>query len=258
MVLQELFDSLTHGELSQVYVGGAESEDGQIREEDRARIINCLQLGLTALYKRFHIREGRVRVMMIPNQSIYILDKHFLIDRTDPNAVVTPLPSGAISYLDDSEWPFSDNPLKIDEVYDDLGDPLRINDRYSPDSIRTPNVNTISVPQIIRERGYSAKECDRPQQFLDVVYRANHPKIDVIEACAAPMAYDIELPEAYVEALLYFVASRVMNPVGMSGEFHSGNNWASKYEYACQRLENENLDIDDFGEEDKFSQAGFV
>ena len=56
MLLSELFDQLTFGELSQIYVAGRD-EIG-IQAADYEKIIPHINLGLTELHKRFEIKTN--------------------------------------------------------------------------------------------------------------------------------------------------------------------------------------------------------
>ena len=53
MKLKEVFDQLTYGELSQLSIGG--QAQGEITEENYARVVAHVNLGLSAIYKRFHL-----------------------------------------------------------------------------------------------------------------------------------------------------------------------------------------------------------
>ena len=68
----------------------------------------------------------------------------------------------------------------------------------------------------------------------------------------------MELPDAYLEALLYFVASRINNPIGMTNEFHAGNSYAAKYEQECARLEMLNLEVDQGYQNTRLRAGGWV
>ena len=68
------------------------------------------------------------------------------------------------------------------------------------------------------------------------MYRASHPKIVKGITLFDPSRVQVNLPETHLNALLLFVASRAHNPVGMTGEFNSGNNYAVKYEAECDQL----------------------
>ena len=52
-----------------------------------------------------------------------------------------------------------------------------------------------------------------------------------------PEITKVELPSSHLQALLYFVASRTYNPIGMTNELNAGNNWYANCEAACQELE---------------------
>ena len=69
---------------------------------------------------------------------------------------------------------------------------------------------------------------------------------------------EIELPYSHLEALLYFIASRVHNPIGMANEFHAGNSWAAKYEHECVRLEQLNLRVDQGEDNTNFCRNGWI
>jgi hypothetical protein len=71
---------------------------------------------------------------------------------------------------------------------------------------------------------------------LELVYRANHPKIIKGITLFDPTRVQVQLPESHLNALLLFVASRVHTPGGMTGEFNAGNNYAVKYEAECEQL----------------------
>ena len=106
------------------------------------------------------------------------------------------------------------------------------------------------------------KVFDVPEQYktdsLEVVYRANHPKLVESGGGINPEAIELELPYSHLEALLYFVASRVHNPMGMANEFHSGNSWAAKYEAECMKLQQQNLEIDEGNDNDRLGRNGWV
>ncbi len=66
------------------------------------------------------------------------------------------------------------------------------------------------------------------------------------------------MPYSHLEPLLYYVASRINNPIGMANEFHAGNSYAAKYEKSCQELEMVNLRVDQGSQNTKLRQKGFV
>jgi hypothetical protein len=246
MTLQEVFDQLTYGELSQLNIGGAGL--GIINESNYARVLSHVSLGLSSLYKRFNLKESRVLLELKPTISTYALNRNFAVSNTRSRA--------AIKYLlDSTAVPFLDDLLKVEQVLTDLGYELPLNDKANPYSVLTPTATTLRVPLPIVQRSN-----DLPEQLktdtLELVYRANHFKIEPEDV--EPELVQLELPDAYVEALLYFVASRVNNPIGLTNEFNAANNYAAQYEQACQRLELQNLQVDQGSESSKLYARGWV
>jgi len=246
MTLQEVFDQLTYGELAQLNIGGAGA--GVINETNYARVLSHVSLGLTSIYKRFALKEGRVTVQLVPTISTYALSRKFAVTNTRSRE--------PIKYLMDSAMePFQDDLLKVEQVITDLGFELAVNDKSNPYSVMTPAATTLRVPLPVV---LSAK--DLPAQLktetLEVVYRANHFKL--IAEDIDPELVQLELPDAYQEALLYFVASRVNNPIGMTNEFNAANSYSAKYEQACQQLEFQNLQVDQGSSGNKLYDRGWV
>lgn len=249
MMLQDIFDDLTYGELSQIFIGGDESTGG-VREADKPRIISHIQLGLTALYKRFRLKENEVTIDLQSSQYTYQLHSNFAASNTDSVE--------AVKYLDDSVDAFTDRLLKVEEIFD-ITDPdnildLLVNLRNSKYSIRTPKPTTLVIPEILIDKD----GVEPVATTFKVIYRANHDKINPILGQYVAFTEELELPDAFEQALLFFVGSRMMNPVGMANEFHAGNSYFAKYEAECARLEADNYQIDNIGIETKFQDRGFV
>ena len=238
MKLQEIFDALWYGELSQVFQGGTDATEG-IREEDRKKVISHIQLGLTSLHRRFNIRVGEFVLELQPGQTVYVLSKEFAQSNTKS--------AEPVKYIRDNQLPFEDDLFKIERIYDKNECELPFNESMFK-GIRTLRNHVLVVPESYQEK----------TDILHILYRANHPKIDTLMGEAVPFMQEIELPDMYLQALLYFVGSRVMNPIGINQEFHDGNNYAKKYELECMRLEQENFQIDDIEDNNKFHRSGFV
>ena len=237
MVLQDIFDQLTHGELRQLFIGDNLGEEG-LREEDKPRLIAHIQLGLTALHKRFLLKERKLTINLQEGRSTYVLKSIY----SQYNEKSQEL----IKYIDDAEVPFKDDLLQIERVLNDKGEELPLNRHSDPKTIRTPSYNTLIVPP------------DLETETLTVLYRADHPKIDPIMGKAVSFREEIDLPVTHLEALLYFVASRYMNPIGLAGDFHEGNNYASKYEIACQELEGKGYQLNSQDDVHRFEDSGWI
>ena len=206
MKLMEVFNQLTYGELSQISLGGAEL--GEINLTNYDKVVAHINLGLTALYTRFSLKEKQVSIPLQADANTYFLDM--------------------------------DDILKLDKVCTDTGYELGLNKSDDPYSCRTPTLKTLRVPQIILNKDPSLPDYLLTGS-LTLTYRANHPLIDANAGSFDPYSYDMELPYSHLEPLLLFVASRVNNPIGMTNEFHAGNSYAAKYEAACRRLEDTGL-----------------
>ena len=227
MLLTEIFDALSYGELNQVHIGGF-GERG-VDPANHPHILTHINLGLTELHKRFNLREGRLTLNMVAGLDTYVLDKMY--------ALGNPESFGVPQYIQDTyDEPFLNDVLKVERVFDDKGNELALNAGDDPTNpryvnIRTPTFNTLRVPAHLKS------------ESLTVVYRAKHPEVIKEDTSFDPTETVVDLPYSHLEALLYYVASRVYNPIGNLGEFHEGNNYAAKFEAACRLLENQGLQI---------------
>ncbi len=239
MTLAEIFNQLAYGELSQLSV--VNSETGLLDSSKYPQFVSHVNLGLTALYKRFPLKEGRVTFSLEPGKVTYPITT-----TEDVNFVV-----GV------GEEDFTDDILKIERVYTDKGIELPLNDLADLYSCTTPSATVLRVPI-----GFVTSDADLPDEYitstLTAVYRANHPLIKVTGSSFNPSRVNVELPMSHLEPLLLFVASRVNNPVGMTNEFHAGNSYAKKYEQACQQLEVTNLRVDKGSQNTGIYRGGWV
>lgn len=248
MKLQEIFDQLTSGEFSQLSIGGQSA--GVINESNWSRVLNHVNLGLTELYKRFNIKMGQVKVELIEDQTTYRL-------HSDYSKHSLRLP-GVTKFIDDAaDDRFADDILKIVQVKTAESQEMGLNDRLNKWSVMTPSMQTIQVPKDIANASADLPDALKTES-LDLIYRASPQKIVVRVGYFDPNRVDVELPDLYLTPLLYFIASRVHNPIGMTNEFHAGNNYAAMYERACQRIETEGLEIDDGAQNHKLRMKGFV
>ena len=248
MKLTEIFSHLTYGELSQLSIGG--SEAGVIDETNYARVISHINLGLTALYKRFPLKEGRITLGLSLGRMTYPLTTDYAVSNTKSKQLV--------KYIQDSTAEsFTNDILKVEGVYTANDYEFGLNDLADPYAIMTPSPTVIRVPPMV-----VAQSSDLPEELktatLLVTYRANHPIIVADFGWFDPETYEVELPYTHLEPLLFFVASRVNNPIGMVNEFNAGNNYAAKYEHSCQLLEALNLKVDQGSQADKLHDRGWV
>jgi len=78
MNLQDIYDQLTHGELAQVSLG--DTNTGKMTEENKAKVIGHINLGLMDLYKKFRLKENEIYVMLHPERNVYYIDNKYISD----------------------------------------------------------------------------------------------------------------------------------------------------------------------------------
>lgn len=239
MKLSDVFSQLTYGELSQLNLGGAEATG--ISAANYLVVVSHINLGLSALYTRFILKEGRLTFKLQPGRVAYPLSS------TEDVVFVDELGTEE----------FSDDILKIEGVFTDLGQELGLNDKSDMYSCFTSSPTLLRVAKDIVNKAQSLPEELLTDNLL-VTYRANHPMIVYTGVNFVPSKVMLELPYSHLEALLYFVASRVHNPIGMTNEFHAGNSYAAKYEKACQLLELKDMQIDQGSQSSRLSANGWA
>lgn len=247
MKLAEIFSQLTYGELSQISLGGGEL--GAIDESNYDRVLSHINLGLTALYKRFPLKQGRLTIALQQGRFTYPLNSAYAVSNTKSRE--------AVRYILDSTDKFADDIHKVDAVFTDYGYEMGLNDEANQYSLFTPSAHVLRVPVDIVVSSPDLPESLKTSQ-LEVVYRANHPRISQDVGLFDPETYEVELPYSHLEPLLLFVASRINNPIGMTNEFHAGNSYAAKYEQACQQLEQFNLRVDQGSQNTRMVRNGWV
>jgi hypothetical protein len=247
MTLDEVFEQLVSGELSQISIAGG--EQGEITEAAYPKLVNHVNLGLTALFKRFSLKQGSMKVQLVPGHDTYTLDSKYAASNTKSKELV--------KYLLDEGKPFKDDALKIESVVTDLGIELVMNQAGDPFSVSTPSMLTLKVPMVIVDQPPRLPGALRTEH-LEVTYRANHPKITVGLGYFNPARVEVELPDSHLEALCYFVAGRMAAPAGMTTEERLNNVWYAKYEGECQRLEADGLQIVTGYVNDRATRNGWV
>lgn len=248
MKLQEIFEQLSNGEFSQLSIGGA--AQGVLDSTNYHKVTGHISLGLTALFTRFNLKEGRVKVRLLADKTSYLL-------HSDYSVVSTRHPLASRYILDAAGARFMDDLLKIERVLTESGVEMYLNNVGQPYSVTTPTNKTLRVPAVMVTDGAEVPD-DLDTETLEVVYRANHPKLSYVGDLSHPAHTEIELPDSHLQALLYFVASRVHTPVGMANEGNTGNTYYMKYEAECLTLEGKGMQIDQGGMNDRLTRNGWV
>ncbi len=250
MKLSYVFEQLMYGELAMVAMAGNEDQD--VKEKNYRALGSHVEMGLTALYKRFNLKYGEITVKLVPDIFVYPLQSKYAVNEKRSTEVVRFI-------MDTVTNPYKDDILKILSVSTDKKCEFPMNNYTNDYSLFTPTMDTLRVPEDVVTNTTMTPEHYRTQT-LRVKYQADHPRFmpSIQQSFFDPELTNIELPDAHLQALLYFVASRVNNPIGMGQEFNAGNNWAAKYEQECLRLEFDGNEINDSATQDRARRNGWV
>jgi len=235
MYLSEIFDQLTQGELSSLFLG--KTDETGIQISDYPKIVPHINLAVTELHKRFSLRVDEVSIQQYDQIQKYYLQSKFAQTNTDS--------SEPIKYIVDSQYaPFNGNVLRIEKVIDELGRELFINESDEYWSVHTPSFDCVQVP-------YPEKE----NQML-VTYRADVESKILIPGLDPKRAW-VAIPTHLLEALLYYVASRVFSAVNTDG-MNEGNTYLAKFEKSVLKAQELGLDVEDNTNNVKLDDNGWV
>ncbi len=178
MTLQDLITTLTNGELVQIRI--------DIDAGDQPQLIRYISMGLTELYTRFPLKAREVFVQQYDNITLYKLSSDYAVSNTES----TESPKYIIDYI----TPFTDDIIRVDSAYDELGVELPLNDYLDDNSIMLAGYNEVQVPH------------PTGTNSMSFVYRANHPALDpnVVDTSTV----ELELPVSHLTALIFYVGFR--------------------------------------------------
>lgn len=183
MLLRDVIDELRFGELSGANLGENETEG--VSPFNYERLTNYINAALTALHTRLPLNIREVLLEQKSTITMYKLNSAFAqsnLTSTEP-----------IKYLIDLADPFDDLLLKVDEVYNEVGIELSLDDMNDPDSLFRPAPNLLQIPYPI------------DGQKISIVYRSNHPKLLYKTNETEFLSQTINLPESYLSAIVNYV-----------------------------------------------------
>lgn len=237
MKLSDIFYQLTVGELSQLNLGGGDF--GEIDIDNYERVLAHVNLGLTKIYSRFALKRNIVNLLVQPEHTSYVLSSFYALSNTETQGT---------KYIDDSVMqPFRDNVLKVEAVYYN-GIEYAV-DLDNTNSVLFYGSKYIKIPSFIKDG------------FVEIHYLEGHSPIKGVNGIIEPEKIEVDLPEIFLEPLLYFVAARITTPMGMlqtSPEGGGGNNYYAKFEKACKDLEIVNGALDRHYYNTRLHARGFV
>ncbi len=239
ITLQEIFDTLATGEFANIKLGN--SQLGTITEADYPKIVNAINLGLLDLHKRFPLRKGEFKIHQHADVSKYYLREAYY-------GVLSEM--GADYYIeipDDEDWP--NDFIKVEHLWEADGTEIPLNDaNYKDTGGFTPSFDVLamtprSVPIIVYAE-----------------YRAKYPKIEMTENFE-PSIVELDIPDFIIEALLFYVASRVFRGIAskaMEGETTSATTYHTLYRTACLEINQQNLVTANNDSNQQFTNNGWV
>lgn len=250
MKLSQVFDQLTSGEMSQLFLGGRET--GGVTEENYRQVGNHVLIGLTALYKRFNLKQGQLEIKLEPGKYVYSLLQNYAV-----NDKYSKIPLVDRHIIDSPSNLFRGDVIKVAKVDTADGCTLALGQEWDKYSIMMLQMDSIRVPKAIVDHSSDLPDYLKTDT-LTVTYQANHPNFVPLVGFYDPELTQIELPDSHLQALLYYVASRVHNPIGMGAEFNAGNNWFSRYELECKALENSGNYVDNASQHNRVRRGGWA
>ena len=241
MTLLDLLKDLTYGELAQYKIGNLipgehESEPDPTRYDQLTSAVN---LGLKEIYKRFFLASREIYIQQHEEIATYVLSKRYAQTNTDSD-----IPIEDRYIMDSVDKPFLDDTLKIEEVYDEEGNIIPMNDITEELSVFTPTYRSVQIPY------------PNDDNTMSIQYRACHAKITYVKGMD-PEAIEIELPNSLHEALLYYVAGRFASSLG-GDQGQEGSDYYQKFKNSCDLVGKEGLEVQGEPGDWRFDQGGWV
>jgi len=236
MKLIDIFKDLTYGELQGLHIGNLIPDEQENEPDPRQyeQIISYLNLGLTELYKRFFLLSKEIYIQEYSQIATYLLHSDFALTNVD--SVEDP------KYIVDTDAdPFVDNILKIEEVYDEEGVKLPINDVNEELSVYTPTYRSVQIPYPDDANTFS------------VQYRASCPPVIYTFSMDAELI-DVPCPNSLREALLYFIGSRAHR----GGNIEKSQAYWQMFKTSCADVKKEGLEVQVEPSNWRFDGRGWV
>jgi len=187
MKIRRIIEHLEHGVLSKINLGGNTSMG--VTSYNYPALISAIELGLIELSQLFDLKQRETFLKQEDHIKVYELDVKYAVTNTTSTATY--------KYIKDSvDNPFNGDILRIEAVYDELGNKLSLNDDNDPDSLYTPSLTSIQVP---RPNG---------QNTLCIIYSAG--VVELRKTGDNLLEQEVYLPNSLLQALTMFVAAQVV------------------------------------------------
>lgn len=240
MKLSEVFEHLQFGELSNL--GIVDKETGLIPEKLYPKVLSSVNLGLAELHKRFVLKKGFLHIELQADQTMYPLRSIYQMGNKAP--------VGTVQFIQNEGVKFKDDLLKVEKVVTEKGVALGLNDSTTTRSVSTPQYDMLYVSGLLQRT--------LKPSVLTIEYRKGVPPLKICESSFDQLCVAVDLPDTHLMALLYFVASRLHNPIGFTDvTAHEGNNYWSKFESECLNLDFQNLRVDEVVQNERAQRNGW-
>lgn len=237
MLVGDILDSLTFGELSQLSIGG--SDLGEINYKSYPQLINAINVGVLEIHKRFSLKLKSFQLQHLLGTTKYNLSTDHAV--TDP-AVATKY------ILDTVDNPFSNDILALLSATDELGTPYGLNDTNAD------NLYTFSIFTYDRESLVIPFDLQQTTNIIDFTYRATPTRL--VADNVVPETSVIDLPDQFLEPLLNYVAYRMF--AGINSNSPDSISYYGKFEASIKMIER----IEGYGKQagnsDRLNANGWV
>lgn len=218
MLVSDLFQMLSVGELSNLAM--STNGSGTIVTAQQPKLIAYANEALLRLYSRFILKENDVLLQLYEHITFYHLIPRFSLNYTP----VGTTDNEPIRYIwDMNQEPFSDNLLKILTVHDKFGKELPLNDEEKHNSLFTPQVKLLQVPN------------PADDQFLSVRYQQRHDKL------LGDLTQMVHCPDVLEGALTAYIAYKVFSHMNSADSNAKSQEFNSTYESICGEITDRDL-----------------
>jgi hypothetical protein len=238
VTVKEIFDLLASGELSNIKL--SKTSTGALSEAEYVKVVGHLNLGVLELHKRFVLLKDELRLHACPANKRYYLR---------PERVSSIQNMNSRTYIEQTDYNRQAiNIVKVIEIYNDIGEPLSMNDR-----IQIPYINEISFDTLDISKLKS-------NQIFDIVFQS-FPDSIVVDEDFDPAEYNLNIPRNIIEPLLYYIAARTYKPMGTNESTVQADksvSYQQQYELACQKIETYGLEAQYDESRTSFQDNGWV
>lgn len=236
MKLSELFNHLTYGELANLKIGG--KDEGGIHPTYSKEVLTYIQQGLTDLHTRFNLKQGECIIQLNEAVSMYTLSSAHAYSNTESTEY--------FKYIDDlGMYPFLDDIIRVNSVYDECGHELELNTDCPSCTVYTPQYNVLQVTN------------PESTNAIGVIYKADHKPI-ILGAKTNPATIEIEIPSTMINLLCLYVAYAAHNSVGTQEGIATGFTKYQQYEAACLNVEHRGIINSNYYINNRIRRNGWV